>query len=202
MGRRSLHSPEELRRMILTSSREIVETDGMKGLSARAIAKKIGYSPGTLYNVFKNLDDLLITIQIALVEDAIGALKAVPAGTGPQDYVRALGRCYIDFALKNRRLWNLLFQHSPPSGTQGSELLSSSLASLATTIRHAVRPLMSQRSDADINEAAMAIWLSLHGMSAMAVSDQTSQATPEAVASYSAFLLDGALSLLERKQAS
>jgi len=43
MGRRALHSPEELKQMILSSSRNILEKDGISGLSARAIAKQIGY---------------------------------------------------------------------------------------------------------------------------------------------------------------
>ncbi len=55
MGRRAVHSPEELRQLILDASRTIVETNGISGLSAREIARVIGYSPGTLYNIFETL---------------------------------------------------------------------------------------------------------------------------------------------------
>jgi len=51
MGRRSIHSAEELRELIIQAATDIVERDGLAGLSAREIAKRIGYSPGTLYNV-------------------------------------------------------------------------------------------------------------------------------------------------------
>jgi hypothetical protein len=51
MGRRSVHSPEELRQLILDASQTIVERNGITGLSAREIARMIGYSPGTLYNI-------------------------------------------------------------------------------------------------------------------------------------------------------
>ena len=66
MGRRSVHSPEELRQLILDASQTIVERNGITGLSAREIARMIGYSPGTLYNIFENLDDVLLTLQVQL----------------------------------------------------------------------------------------------------------------------------------------
>ncbi len=45
MGRRSIHTPEELRELIIDATTAIVEQQGLEGLSAREIAKRIGYSP-------------------------------------------------------------------------------------------------------------------------------------------------------------
>jgi len=70
MGRRSVHTPEELRELIIQAATEIVEQHGLEGLSAREVAKRIGYSPGTIYNVFENLDDLLLTIEARLLASA------------------------------------------------------------------------------------------------------------------------------------
>lgn len=173
MGRRSLHSPDELRRMILESSRDIVERDGIKGLSARAIAKKIGYSPGTLYNVFRNLDDLLLTIQVALLEDAVATLRAVPDHEGPQKHLRALAGSYLDFAIANRRLWNLLFQHTPSAGKQSFEALDQHFQTMIAILRAALDPMMRTSSPASIDQMARSIWLALHGISAIAVNDKT-----------------------------
>ncbi|MEL6748567.1 MAG: TetR/AcrR family transcriptional regulator, partial [Pseudomonadota bacterium] len=58
MPRRALKSPEELRELILSEARNIIEEHGTYTLSAREIAKAINYSPGTLYNAFKNIDDI------------------------------------------------------------------------------------------------------------------------------------------------
>ncbi len=68
MGRRSIHSPEQLRELIVQAATEIIQQDGLEGLSAREIATRINYSPGTLYNVFENLDDLLLTIEARLLD--------------------------------------------------------------------------------------------------------------------------------------
>ena len=60
MGRRADHSRDELFEMALSAAREIAEEDGLGGLTARRIAAKIGYSAGTLYNLFDDLDDLAL----------------------------------------------------------------------------------------------------------------------------------------------
>jgi len=47
MGRRSIHTPDELRELIIEATTAIVEQDGPKGLSARAIATTLRDAPGT-----------------------------------------------------------------------------------------------------------------------------------------------------------
>lgn len=202
MGRRSLHSPEELRRMILTSSREIVERDGINSLSARAIAKKIGYSPGTLYNVFKNLDDLLLTIQSALLKEALDALRAVPTGPSAQDHLRALAHCYVDFAIKNKRLWNLLLQHSTPSGKTRDAILAESLTEMPRVFRNAIAPLMARRTEDDIDQTAKAIWYGLHGISAIAVNDKMGWEPAAAIAAHATTLVEGMIAYIEHRAPS
>ena len=44
--------------MAMAAAREIAEKEGLRGLTARRIAREIGYTVGTLYNLFDNLDDL------------------------------------------------------------------------------------------------------------------------------------------------
>lgn len=108
MGRRSVHTPEQLRQLILDAARSIVERDGLVGLSAREVARLIGYSAGTLYNIFENLDDVLLTLQSELLVEFVERLKTVKRDPNPYKRVDALARCYVDFALEKRRLWNLL----------------------------------------------------------------------------------------------
>lgn len=170
----------------------------MAALSARAIAKKIGYSPGTLYNVFKNLDDLLYTIQVALVEEAVAELRAVP-NQDNSSHVRALARCYMEFALNNRRLWNLLFQHSPPAGKLDAEELSRQLNHMAAIFRDALAPLMAQHPAAESEDYGNALWFGLHGASAMAVNEKLSATPPARIAAYAYICVDALLAQLERR---
>lgn len=63
MARRSDHSRDELREMALTAAEQIVLENGYESLSARKVASAIGYTVGTLYLVFENLDDLVLQVN-------------------------------------------------------------------------------------------------------------------------------------------
>ena len=56
MGRRSDHSREEIQAMAIAAAAKLVETEGFQSLTARKVAKAIGYTVGTLYHVFRNFE--------------------------------------------------------------------------------------------------------------------------------------------------
>lgn len=63
MGRRSDHTRQELEHLFVVEGHKHMAEVGFARFSAREVAKRIGYSVGTLYNVFGTLDRLLITIN-------------------------------------------------------------------------------------------------------------------------------------------
>ena len=68
MGRRSDHTAEELRRMTLDAARKIVSENGLRGLTTRSIAREIGYTVGTLYQIFDNVDRLIEQMNIETLD--------------------------------------------------------------------------------------------------------------------------------------
>lgn len=169
MARRSSHTPEELRQCILDAAQGIIERDGLVGLSAREVARLIGYSPGTLYNIFENLDDVLLTLQSQLTSRAVEAVKAVPLGKTPQESIDALGRAYVDFAIENKRMWNLLFTHILPEGKLAPPAMHDNINSVGAIVGAALAPLMPGASKSEIDIAARALWSGVHGITAIAV---------------------------------
>lgn len=63
MGRRNEHTREELREISLRAAEQLVTAHGLDGLSARKVASAIGYTVGSLYMVFRNLDDLILQMN-------------------------------------------------------------------------------------------------------------------------------------------
>lgn len=184
--------------MILSSSREILERDGINGLSARAIAKQIGYSPGTLYNVFKNLDDLIVTIERALLQECLAALRALPRPGNAEDRLRGLADAYIAFALKNRRLWNVLFQHTAKEDVSQMRGAYADLREMRKEFAAAAASLVSGRSSADTEQLAATIWFCVHGISAIAVSEKELDLDPALAASYVRTMTDAVIALAQR----
>jgi AcrR family transcriptional regulator len=184
MGRRSIHSPEELRELIIQAATEIVEQDGLEGLSAREIAKRIGYSPGTLYNVFENLDDLLLTIEARLLDRLAEQLAKTEAAGTPQERLRRLTKAYFAFSQERPKLWNLLIEHRLPAGRDVPEWYRAKLESLLVPLEAALAPLVADADSAAKKHAARTLWVGVHGMTSLSAVDKFSSMTNTAGASH------------------
>ncbi len=63
MARRSDHTREELTELAIDAATALIEAEGFANFSARQVAAKIGYTVGTLYNVFGSYDRLLFHVH-------------------------------------------------------------------------------------------------------------------------------------------
>lgn len=184
MGRRSVHSPEELRQLILDASQTIVERNGITGLSAREIARMIGYSPGTLYNIFENLDDVLMTLQVQLMGRTVEHLKRVPLDSDGEKNIADLAHAYVDFALVNRRMWNLFLAHSLPPGVSVPPLFHDYTNSLVDIVRTALTPIAPNAPRESLDASARALWAGLNGITAVAATEKGVYLTPATAQAY------------------
>ena len=115
MGRRSDHSRAELEQLILKEGHRHMAEQGFAGFSAREVAKRIGYSIGTIYNVFGSYDRLILAINTETFRLWADHLRArlEEAGT---DRIRALVEGYFSFARENTNLWMAIYDHRLPPG--------------------------------------------------------------------------------------
>jgi len=174
MGRRSLHTADELRELIISASTELIQEAGLGGLSAREIARRINYSPGTLYNSFENLDDLVLTIEGRLLDNLIEALAAVPESGDPRERVHNIAKCYLAFSARNPKLWNLLFEHHMPVLQKVPGSYGEKFEALMGTVEDALRPLAGGLGDDEVKRSARALWAGMHGIASLSVADKLS----------------------------
>jgi len=99
--------------MLIVEGHKHMADVGFARFSAREVAKRIGYSIGTLYNVFGTYDQLIIAINtrtFVLWTDYIrNALEH-----GGDDRIRALVEGYFGFARANRNAWMAIYDHHLP----------------------------------------------------------------------------------------
>jgi len=180
MGRRSTHTPEQLRQLILDAAQAIIEVNGLAGLSAREIARRIGYSPGTIYNMFQNLDDVVLHIE-ARILDALDERLAVALADGaPEEKVSRLAEAYLAFTQERPKLWNLLFEHYMPADSQTPAWYQQKLEVLMGRVETAMAPLFPPEADMERHRAARVLWAGVHGITSLATANKLSNVTTEA----------------------
>jgi AcrR family transcriptional regulator len=180
MGRRSTHTPEQLRQLILDAAQSIIETNGLAGLSAREIARRISYSPGTIYNMFQNLDDVVLHIEARVLDSLDERLTASLADGPPDEKVSRLADAYLAFTQERPKLWNLLFEHYMPADSQSPAWYQQKLELLMSRVETAMAPLFPPGAELERNRAARVLWAGVHGITSLATANKLSNVTNEA----------------------
>lgn len=179
MGRRSIHTAEELRELIIDAATGLIVAQGLSGLSAREIARRINYSPGTIYNVFENLDDLVLTVESRLLDGLAARLADVAAIGDPRARVLRLAETYLDFTHENPKLWNLLFEHRLPAGREVPAAYQQKLSGLMTFVEEALAPLVDSSDPEELKRSARVLWAGVHGITSLSTADKLVNVTTE-----------------------
>lgn len=188
MGRRSEHSREEIREMALEAAERLVERDGMSGLSTRKVADAIGYSVGSLYMVFENLDDLIVQLNGRTLDDLTADISA-QLQQQPTKPLQALAKRYLKFAHRNRNRWQMAFEHRLPDGQAEPEWLKPKIDQMFALLTQTVANELPQLSQPDTEQAATAMWSGIHGICVLELNNKLAISGIASVTAMSEFLI-------------
>ena len=172
MARRSDHNRSELKAMAIEAGLEIIINDGLNALSTRKISKKIGYTVGTLYNIFKNLDDLIGQINLGTITKMVKAIMAQNSqNMTPEEELIQIGYNYISFAYNNFNRWNALFLHQIP---EGSKLPDKNFEHFLELHSYLVRTILKidKFSEDDAKLHSKILWSSVHGICILGITQK------------------------------
>lgn len=150
-----------LRERLVDVGVELLATDGLPALTLREIARRAGVSHGAPRRHFPTHLELLSAIARRGFADLAERVRAAlaPGTADPRTQVAALARTYLEFALDNPGMYELMFRHDLlESGHLGLRETSLPLFRVLAELVGEVRP------GADARRAAGALWANLHGM--------------------------------------
>ncbi len=154
----------------------------LAALTARGIAARIGYSAGTIYHLFANLDEVVLHIEARVLERLEAALTALPPSKAPEAGLKALGRSYLAFTRANPNLWGMLFEHTLPKGSETPDWYAERLGRLLAVLERGLQPFFRAEHAAERIRAARVLWASVHGIASLSVADKLSNVTTETAA--------------------
>ncbi|HSX99103.1 MAG TPA: TetR/AcrR family transcriptional regulator [Streptomyces sp.] len=150
-----------LRSRLVDVGVDLVTAEGVQALSLREIARRAGVSHGAPRRHFPTHLELLSAIARRGFEDlAARGTAALGDGTAsPREQIATLGRVYLDFALTQRGMHELMFRHDLlESNELGLRDASLPIFALLVDLVGRVRP------DADPRLLAGALLANLYGL--------------------------------------
>ena len=229
MARRSEHTRQELKQLALEAALRLARHQGLSGLTARKIANEMGYTPGTLYLIFENLDELILHVNAQTLDDIYELMQSRLTLSGDSSSgVHSIVDAYMQFATDNQGLWSCLHEHKIENGkipewfesriNRNFKLLETALSRVSGEKGPglAVSPgqpvsmdsvfeinSLAVTSDGDTNSLQMvarALWCAIHGVCVLAMNSSLNVAGVDSTQTLVHYLTDASLRSLEQEE--
>jgi len=162
MGRRSDHSRAELRELIVAEGHLQMAEHGFARFSARQVARAIGYSIGTIYNLFPSLDQLIVAINTRTIAMWTEFVRRRLEGVG-DDRIGVLVRAYFEFAREHTNLWMAIYDHRLPAGMSLPSEDDDSRRQLTMIVVRQLAALLPDVDEAHVERLARSLIATVHG---------------------------------------
>jgi len=168
--------------MALAAAEQIIVEQGHDGLTARKVASEIGYTVGTLYLVFDNLDDMIMHIN-ARTLDRLHQLmtNGEKQNLKPKDRLIQLGQIYIHFAYSDPHRWALIFEHRPSDDRPTPDWYVEKVMRMFAIVEESLQPLSPHRTDGELSQASCALWAGLHGVCILGITQKLGDVSENSV---------------------
>ncbi|MBY0428455.1 MAG: WHG domain-containing protein [Alphaproteobacteria bacterium] len=166
MARRKDHTPEALKALIRQSAQKLIVGKGLGALTARNLAKAIGYTPGTIYNFYRDMDALVTEVNYHTLDELEqNCLERIADKPKNFKMVQALAHAYVDFAHQHRHAWETLFSMSR-TGAKLPKSYEQKLAQLFGLIERVLQECLALPMQ-EAKRSARLLWAALHGITVL-----------------------------------
>lgn len=166
----------DLRQLLIDIAEKTVAQDGLAALKARPLAQEAGCAVGAIYNVFGDLNDLILAVNMRTFEKLgrdVGE-KASDPSLSAKDALVTLGHAYLNFAIQNPKTWRALFDVDLTADSPVPEWYTVELARLFSYISRPIATLMPDLSESDVGLMTRAMFSSVHGIVLLGVENRIS----------------------------
>ena len=161
----------QVREKILDAALEVFAKDGVDGVTMRALADAIEYSPPVIYAHFRDKDAIIQELcyrQLRHLAQIFGTFGALD----PVERLRRIGYVYADFAVDHPSHFRFLFLTPHPYVGDDDEIAKddprqNAYAFLKQTVKDGLAAGAFRPEYTDAEEIAQLCWASAHGLVAL-----------------------------------
>ena len=163
---------QTLKDTLIAAAERSITAHGITGLKARDLAAEAGCAVGAIYNVFTDLDDLILavntrtlaTLQTNLIEAAYVPQREGRTTAEAVTQLVHLAHAYLHFAAANTGRWRAVFDHNLPEGRGLPDAYREQQHHLFTFIEQPLRVLHPDSPPEELTLLARSLFSAVHGI--------------------------------------
>jgi len=164
--------------MVLKAAETIVIEDGFNALTVRKIALEIGYTVGSIYMVFANMNDLATHVKARTLDQLAEHLQQSVTDGGAERQLMALADTYLQFAARHFNRWRMIFdaQSDAPVPDWYQAKVEQMFAIAEALFGQLAQNVSAERS----RLASRALWSGVHGICILSLTGEQQAGEVEA----------------------
>lgn len=167
MARETRERKARLRSALTDLAEARIEAAGLKALRARDLAKQAGCSVGAIYNVFDDLDALVLEVNgrtFARLGETVSRSVAAAQGAGPLERLIVMSHAYLHFADQNSNLWRALFDVEMTVESAVPAWYMDAMGRLFSLIMDPLSDLFPNKTEQELDLLTRALFSAVHGI--------------------------------------
>ena len=168
MARRSEHSLEQIKIMLLDAAELVVNEQGFSALKARSIAKDIGYTVGSLYMVFKNMPDLIMQLHARTLDAIVLHLQQSPLNES-EARMESLALAYMNYGVQHFNCWRFIFNDHSLAGADIPDWYQDKIDKISHQFELRLATLKPELDTLEIKHMAFALFAGIQGICALSI---------------------------------
>ena len=181
MARKTAEKRADLRNRLIEIADTWIAREGMENIKARPLAAEAGCAVGAIYNVFEDLDDLVMEVNSRTFKQLASDVgeKGQDPNLDPAEALIRLALAYKQFATDNHFKWQTLFDLRVERRNDPPDWYMTELRQLFMYIAAPVSRQFPDLPPEDVELMTRALFSSVHGMVTLGLENRFSGVSPD-----------------------
>lgn len=165
-------SKDNIQENLVNKGRELIKEKGADFLTARKLSEASGYSVGTIYNQFGNMDNFILIQNYLTLDSLYNRLAKLNSSGTAYQRLNLYAREFIDFVLENKNLWFLVHNfHLLNNNRRFSKIYLRRIVQITQLVEESFKSLFPNIEVPERILSLQVMWLSLFSLSAYLTTD-------------------------------
>lgn len=165
-------SKDKIQENLVNKGRELIRKKGAEFLTARKLSDASGYSVGTIYNQFGNMDNFILIQNYLTLDQLYTALIKLQTSGTPYQRLNLYVKEFIRFVIENKNLWFLVHNfHLLNNKRHFSKIYLKRVVQITKLIEREFKNMFPEIEFPELTLSIQVLWLSLFAISSFLTTD-------------------------------